>query len=347
VYRTCIFCSAPLGANEAVEAFPVGKSLAFDAARGRLWAVCPRCARWNLAPIQERWEAVEEAERHFRDARLRAQSENVGLARLPDGTRLVRVGQALPGELAAWRYGDQLVRRRRQYQVAGAVLAGAAAVGLGAGMALTTLSVAGAWQAYAFVGRPLWRYAQGQRVVARIRPDETPTGEALLLRRKHLRAAELGAAPQGGGIELRVARVDDDAGFLERMTHTIREQTPIVFPDAVARKLLGRAMVHVNSRGASHDQVQGAVQLLTGAPTPEEYLRRVAERGHTLTGGSARRSLVARQSLAVEMALHEETERRALEGELAALEAAWREAEEIAAIADVLPDDPLHRLKGA
>jgi len=36
------------------------------------------------------------------------------------------------------------------------------------------------------------------------------------------------------------------------------------------------------------------------------------------------------------MATHEETERRALEGELHILEAAWKEAEEIAAIADDL-----------
>ena len=40
--------------------------------------------------------------------------------------------------------------------------------------------------------------------------------------------------------------------------------------------------------------------------------------------------------LALEMAAHEETERRAMEGELAELEAAWREAEEIAGIADTL-----------
>ncbi len=40
--------------------------------------------------------------------------------------------------------------------------------------------------------------------------------------------------------------------------------------------------------------------------------------------------------LALEMAAHEESERRALEGELAELERAWREAEEIAAIADEL-----------
>jgi hypothetical protein len=40
--------------------------------------------------------------------------------------------------------------------------------------------------------------------------------------------------------------------------------------------------------------------------------------------------------LAIEMALHEEQERRALEGELQLLEAAWREAEEVAKIADDL-----------
>ena len=40
--------------------------------------------------------------------------------------------------------------------------------------------------------------------------------------------------------------------------------------------------------------------------------------------------------LALEMALHEEQERRALEGELKALEAVWKQAEEIAAISDSL-----------
>ena len=40
--------------------------------------------------------------------------------------------------------------------------------------------------------------------------------------------------------------------------------------------------------------------------------------------------------LALEMATHEESERRALEGELKALEIAWKEADEIAAISDSL-----------
>ena len=40
--------------------------------------------------------------------------------------------------------------------------------------------------------------------------------------------------------------------------------------------------------------------------------------------------------LAIEMATHEQAEREALEGELKELEARWREAEEIARIADKL-----------
>ena len=40
------------------------------------------------------------------------------------------------------------------------------------------------------------------------------------------------------------------------------------------------------------------------------------------------------ERLALEMSLHEETERRALEGELSALEDAWRAAEQIAQICD-------------
>ncbi len=42
--------------------------------------------------------------------------------------------------------------------------------------------------------------------------------------------------------------------------------------------------------------------------------------------------------LALEMAANEDAERVALEGELYELRDAWREAEEVAAIADRLPD---------
>jgi len=82
MYSTCTFCHATLGGNEMLEAFPVGRRLAFDAAKGRLWVVCPSCRQWNLSPLDERWEAIEAAERLYRDTKLRAATEQVGLARL-------------------------------------------------------------------------------------------------------------------------------------------------------------------------------------------------------------------------------------------------------------------------
>lgn len=47
-------------------------------------------------------------------------------------------------------------------------------------------------------------------------------------------------------------------------------------------------------------------------------------------------SLAPRERLAFEMAIHEDSERRALDGELAALATAWHDAEALARIADGL-----------
>jgi len=42
MFSTCIFCHGSLGANAVVEHFPVGRRLAFDSEKGRLWVVCRR-----------------------------------------------------------------------------------------------------------------------------------------------------------------------------------------------------------------------------------------------------------------------------------------------------------------
>ena len=111
MYKTCLFCKKPLGSNQVIEYFPVGRRLAFDGEKGRLWVVCPRCLRWNLTPLEERWEAIEECERIYRDTRVRVSTENIGIARHGGGLDLVRIGKARRREFAAWRYGD-LFRRR-------------------------------------------------------------------------------------------------------------------------------------------------------------------------------------------------------------------------------------------
>ena len=131
MYSTCLYCNSTLGRNEVVERFPVGRRLAFDAARGRLWAVCPACARWNLTPVEERWEAIESCERLFRDTRLRASTDNIGLARVREGLELVRLGQPQRPEFAAWRYGREFARRRRRsiaFTGVGIVVVGGAAL---------------------------------------------------------------------------------------------------------------------------------------------------------------------------------------------------------------------------
>jgi len=92
----------------------VGRRLTFDPEKGRLWVVCRKCERWNLTPLEERWEAFEECERLFRAARMRMSTDHIGLARLSEGLVLVRVGTPLRPEFAAWRYGDQFGRRRRR-----------------------------------------------------------------------------------------------------------------------------------------------------------------------------------------------------------------------------------------
>ena len=86
MFATCLFCNESLDCNESLESFPVGKRLAFDAAKGRLWVICRKCERWNLSPLEERWEAIEQAERLYRDTRKRVATDNIGLAKLRDGT---------------------------------------------------------------------------------------------------------------------------------------------------------------------------------------------------------------------------------------------------------------------
>jgi hypothetical protein len=347
MYRNCIFCSAGFGRNEAVETFPVGRQLAFDSWRGRLWAVCQSCARWNLAPIEERWEAVEQAEKLFRDARLRVQSENVGLARLPDGTRLVRVGRVIPGELAAWRYGTQLLRRRRRYLVVtGIAVAGAAA--LYSGMAAMGASIGGLAIAASGFNR-----RREQRVLHQVPPDQDPSGAGAIIRHWHLAAMDLHSDRTGLGLQLRVryAHLTRPPRLL-RHAHRFDEDMLVVTGDS-ARTLLGRAMVLVNRKGATTATLSEANRILAEAGSADRVLREAALGGAALGEHAGFSSEVLRGpgALAVEMALNEQSERRALEGELAALEAAWREAEQIAAIADRLPgealmDRLLHRMPG-
>ena len=333
MYRTCIFCSADLKANEALERFPVGRGVAFDAEKGRLWAICRKCARWNLAPIEERWEAVEDAERLFRDTRARVQQENIGLARLRDGTRLVRVGPALPGELAVWRYGRKLRERRARYTAAVGV-AVALGVGVHAVTAASLITGSGAGVVgMALVVRAVGMWSQWRpRLQSRsLLPYTGLAVDADDLRKARFRFtfdAEVSLA-----LEM---REDDLAPNMGLWSDGI-----LVLDAPYARSMLRRGMVELNVAGADARHVATATRLLTQYGSAEMFLRHAAADGLRLDDPALDPLTRNARMLAVEMAVHEELERAALQGELAELEAAWREAEEIAGIADALTDEEL------
>lgn len=329
MFSTCLFCHASLGTNEVIETFPVGRRLAFDPAKGRLWAVCFACSRWNLSPLEERWEAIEDCDRRFRETTMRVSTEHIGLARLREGLELVRIGEPQRPEFAAWRYGDQFGRRRRKAMLAlGAGVGTVAAVGIG-GVAVGIVSVGSLWTLFN-VTNSLKGLHDNRRLLGRA-VDEN--GKKIEIRGREIHLA-------------RVVKVQDQQRWKLRLgehpsTHDLTGLAAV----RVTALLLAR----INRLGGSEKKVREAVTLLeVGGPPFSEPGDRVRPELR-FVGPLPRLPVEAR--LALEMAAHEETERRALEGELAILENAWRDAEEIANIADnlFLPagvEEWLARLKG-
>jgi hypothetical protein len=88
--------------------------LAYDPERGRLWNVCRRCSRWNLTPLDSRWETLEACERSVRDwGRIQLSTAHLSLVDIGDG-ELIRIGPAPRPELMDWRYGPGLPEEVRR-----------------------------------------------------------------------------------------------------------------------------------------------------------------------------------------------------------------------------------------
>lgn len=366
MYATCLFCNGPLGRNEAVEHFSIGRRLAFDSKKGRLWVVCLACQRWNLTPIEERWEAIEECERLFRGQPLRAQTSHIGLTKVREGTELVRVGRALRPEFAAWRYGRTFAARFRRRML---VVGGGTAIA-GAGALVAGGPLIGAVVAFP----PILAFAVHLLVIpmiasrGRLISTRVVGADGKLLR---VTRADLDHTRMHGG-------EGDDAWRLSlRHSYGRQELTGVV-----ARRALGTLLARVNRGGAAATTVGDATAIVSDAGAPEAVAQRIAKEAERRSGNFEERwkahargdwlrepfkiagepvkwrdmdftqlsasatnppsnpgaihRLPRAQRLALEMALHESSEQAALEGDLAPLEDAWREAEEIAAIADNL-----------
>lgn len=330
MYSHCMFCNLPLGTNEVLEVFPVGRRLAFDAVKGRLWVVCPACERWNLSPLDERWEAIEACERLFRDTRLRVSTDNIGLARLREGLELIRIGAPQRPEFAAWRYGDQFGRRRRrQMFIAGAGLT--VLGGLVAGAAVATVQIGGMGYGLTQVARFIIR-GSPRKVVARV---TTPEG-VIKVRRKDLEGAQLEHHEQAADWSLRLKGVENSAMSVRVLT------------GEEARRAAGLLLPAINRYGGNRRQVAAAVEQIESVGDPSRFPQALLERSagrvvRPLRGrppGTQLTTLALDERLALEMAVHEDAERRAMEGELWLLEQAWKNAEHLAAISDDLIKPP-------
>jgi hypothetical protein len=152
-----------------------------------------------------------------------------------------------------------------------------------------------------------------ERVVARL---PVPQVGELTIKGKHLNRLQL------------VTEGDDrwKLGLPYRKQIVTLEGDPAV-------QALGKLLPQLNRFGGSRDRVTEAVSLIERVPDPMRFFDTAARMAMS-RAKSKISALPESVRLALEMAAHEDSERRALEGELALLEQAWKEAEEVAAIAD-------------
>ena len=211
----------------------------------------------------------------------------------------------------------------------------------GAGLTALGAVVAGGIAAGAGVGGIGWILARLARtavkgnprsVVARIRTDD-----------QHIIRVRLG----------HLSETTIERGSLAPIAIDVRHETGRWrFEGPEAMRVASALMPKVNRYGGTKQTIASAVSAIEDGQGSEGYLERLSHMASVTTRRPpkpVRRLSLMRdmpdyglfgltpvQRLAFEMALHEEAERRAMEGELAELERAWRNAEEIAAISDDL-----------
>src|SRR5881396_1470812 len=285
MYRTCAFCNGKLDGDGGPSGLGVGRRLAFDEWKGRLWVICPKCSRWNLAPLDDRLEQIEALARAANSGSVAAATEQVALIRW-QSYDLVRVGKPRRMEFATWRYGERLKARRRE-QLKFVVPVTVAAVGLA-----VAVNVAAGGSLGVFV----WNMPNFARMMY--------TG---IIGRRRVSLVEPPICERCGSVLLLSCPTCRTEGAM------------LVGPDAQAA--LRQGLTYLALARGSRQRVEDAARLVETAGGPDRLISDVARRELTL------RSLGPERRLALEMAVDERAE-------VEDLERHWKEAEEIAEIAD-------------
>jgi len=316
----CLFCHDRFPPNRALTHLPLAARISFDPAQGRLWLICTRCRRWNLAPIEERAAAIQELERLARDrGRTLGSTANVQLLEA-GGLELVRIGRAGLGERAGWRYGRELGRRKsafesRRSRIAAYTYGAMQLVGEAIGLADPDLSIDWGDAPVADVLRWRrfgWAAWHGRETC----PSCLSTLRAL---RYDLAWWVYPLRGEDGqlGVGVPCQRCDP---WTPDKVYELR--------GSVAENVLRRLLAYVNIGGASQRRVADAVRAIEEVGTADAFTSRATDERRTLW------RMGATGTVGLEIALNESVERRMLDLEARALEFLWRREEELARIID-------------
>jgi hypothetical protein len=309
----CLSCYQRFEPNQSLEWLPVGRRVAFDPERGRLWVICGACSRWTLEPMESRWEALVELERLVVDrARLLRQGEAIALFEFGD-VAIVRVGRATGREEAWWRYGDEFASRRRRAQ------------GLTRrGKIIDAIIMLGV------TGIPFWGHSNAEAWIERGRRRSFGRESWRGVSRCPKCGHQLGQLwfEERGDLHLEAA---DDGIQLWYSCPTCGSDDPLGghrLKGLAAEHVLRRSLAYENFAGGSEAMVDAAMSLVGRSVAPHLLIERAAAERTPLARLSAPRSL------ALEIALNGDVEARLLAAEVADLEERWREEEELASIID-------------
>jgi hypothetical protein len=308
MFRTCAFCNAPFDGDGGPSRLGVGRRLAFDEWRGRLWVVCSKCSRWNLTPLDDRLERIEAVARAARDeGRVAAATEQVALIRW-QRYDFVRVGKPLRVELSTWRYGERLRTRQRERMKVVVPLA-IAAVGLGI---VANVAAGGGlgvvvWNLHRLVDQAYIGIVGNRKVLLAEPPICAHCGSVMQLRARHVQHARV------------VPDAHAEVAVVLSCPKCRREGAQLTGLDAV--QVLRQGLTYLNVTRSGRRRAEDAARVVDQAGGPDRLVHDVARREVTL------RSLRPERRLALEMAVDERAEVEELERQ-------WREAEEIAEIAD-------------
>ncbi len=317
--RRCLFCRKPLGKRTDPNGFPLVRAAAYDVGRGRLWAICDRCRRWNLWPIEERAEVIEGLERLARDRGVAiASTENITLLRAEE-VGLVRVGDAGLAERSWWRYGRELHRRRvwhdtRFSRISAYVYGALAYAGESVGLADVGQKIR--WDEAGLTDILRWRRFGWAAWRGRLNCANCGSVRRALLYNNSAWIYPV-ATERGLAISVPCPRCDfwspDTAYRLE---------------GEEAETTLRRVLACRHIKGARLDTIEAAADAIEHAGSAANFMRDV---------GSAATSLWRLdpiRSIGLEIAVNEAAERRVLGGLAKELEFVWRREEELAGIID-------------